>query len=130
MPSQQLPKSSKVETLPDDLKAIAERLIRKKFDISHEPELMEKKQVKWEQPNPNLVSVQLSSRDISYSEIFKVDLSIGSDVIRDQIKNRLYHLTRKYGAPFEARILDGGHPTTYTQNAPYESYYPGRVTEW
>lgn len=42
MPSQQLPKSSKFESLPPDLKGIAEKLIRKKFGIKPEPEVIEK----------------------------------------------------------------------------------------
>lgn len=118
MPSQQLPRNSRVDTLPDDLKGIAEKLIRKKLGIEEEPEVFEKHKAP-----PALeydyIDIEVYSRDGRISRVVRVD----SNNVRkatSEVNRLMYDLAHIYDQPFEARNLMDGKAydlrTKYTQD--------------
>lgn len=132
MPSQQLPKSSKVDTLPPDLKSIAEGLIRKKLGITPEPEIVERKPPPSEAKKSSrasqrptegrVVEVEFYSQYNPYRERVVLDISIDPDRAYQMVKSRLADLMRRHGCPFEFRTNDR-YSTDYLGYSDYGMRY-------
>lgn len=108
MPSQQMPQSSKFETLPADLKEIAERLVRKKFNIGYEPEVVERKPKKRKNPIDSLEPLIFEIRDVTSMgrcEIFTIPSDLPRKMIERRLMDRMRSLSQYYGGRYEVRNL-------------------------